>query len=345
MPPLGRRRISRRAFLAGVGATTVAACTSDGRPRSSGRQIVVANHPLYIDAGTNRDFTAATGIAVEYHEEVTDDDAWYAAVQSRLERNEPIDRDVVIVSDYVAGRLQRRGWLADPAPVTWAMGMVGVAYDAKAIGGDITRVGALFKPPLHGRVSLPMDMRASLGVALLADGIDPAAVTLADATASSERLANSVRLGQVLPIDRTPPIERLVAGDVDAAVVRASDTVGLDASHPEIRFVVPDEGGFLVTDVAAVLSDAADAQGAASYLAFVSDPPHAAERFRVVPAVWEPGPIDDVVRRDAPAVLADPRRYPPADVRARLHRFRLLTDDEETAFAGLFDGVVHAANR
>src|SRR4051812_24901468 len=73
--------VSRRVFLAGLGAAAAAACTSDGPPRSTGRQIAVANHPLYIDAGTNRDFTATTGIAVEYHEEVTDDDSWYEAVR------------------------------------------------------------------------------------------------------------------------------------------------------------------------------------------------------------------------------------------------------------------------
>src|SRR6476619_3765925 len=81
--------VSRRVFLAGAGAAvTAAACGSDDRPRSTGRQIAVANHPLYIDADTNRDFTAATGIAVEYHEEVGDDAQWFEAVRSRMQRNE-----------------------------------------------------------------------------------------------------------------------------------------------------------------------------------------------------------------------------------------------------------------
>src|SRR3954451_281791 len=270
--------VTRRSLLAGLGATAVTACASDSRPRSTGRRIAVANHPLYIDADTNREFAAATGIAVDYHEEVSDDDAWYAAVASRLERNEAIDRDVAIVSDFVADRLQRGAWLADTSPVVWAMGIVGVAYNVKAVGGDVTRLRELFQKPLHGRVALPLDLRASLGVALLTDGVDPATVTVADASGSAERLANSVRLGQVRPIDRTAPIDRLVAGDVAAAVVRASDTIGLEGSHPDIRFVVPEEGGLLVTDVAAALAAATDARGAAAYLTFVSDPAHAAAR-------------------------------------------------------------------
>jgi spermidine/putrescine transport system substrate-binding protein len=178
---------------------------------------------------------------------------------------------------------------------------------------------------------------------LLADGVDPASATASDIATSAGHLANSVKLGQVLPFDGTPPVRRLAAGDAAAAVVRASDVVGLDHANPTLRFVLPDEGGLLLTDVAVIPRRADNRDGAVRYLDYVCDPDHAAARFRSVPALW---PIDGVearLRRDAPDVAADPRRNPSLDARARLHRFVELSDDGEAELADAFAGVVRAA--
>ena len=307
--------------------------------------MVVANHPLYIDAGTNSGFEAVTGIRVEYHEEVTDDGAWLASVTPQLERGESLDLDVVVVSDWAADRLARRGWLVPGTAPTWALGMTGVAYDAHAVdavGGEIVRLAQLFQPPLHGRVALPTDLRTALGTALLADHVDPSTVTLEQATATAARLANSVKVAQVLPFDHSNPIDHLVAGECAAAVVRASDTVGLERDRPDIRFVVPEEGGLLLTDVVVMPLTGANPDAARRYVEYVNDPVHAAERFRALPVVWPRGPVDAQLAARAPEVVADPRRNPPDDIRARLRTFRFLDDGDDRAFAALFDGVIHA---
>ena len=279
--------VSRRGFLLraglGAGAVVVAtACTSNERTRrTDANPVVVANHPLYIDASTNPGFTAATGTTVEYHEEVGDDDTWLAEVRPHLEKGETIDRDVVIVSDWAADRLERHSWLTPIAHVTWALGMLGIAYDVKAdevkaVGGHLTSAAQLFQPALRGRVALPTDMRSTLGIALLADRVDPSLVSVEAATATAGRLINSVRVKQILPLDGSRPIDHLVAGEVAAAVVRASDTVGLEGDHPDLRFVVAEEGGLLFTDVAVVPVHGANPSGAAAYLDYVSAPVNAA---------------------------------------------------------------------
>jgi spermidine/putrescine transport system substrate-binding protein len=251
--------------------------------------------------------------------------------------------------------MERHGWLEPTLydHTVWGMGMLGIAFDRQAVsGGAITTIAELFQSPLHGRVALPTDMRAALGMALLADHVDPSTVSLAAAGATAARLANSVRVGQVLrfdPAGGSHPLQHLLAGDADAAVVRASDVVGLEHDHPEIVFVVPDEGGLLLKDVAVVPANANNPSGAQAYLDYARDAVHAAERFRVVPAMWpleSSGQIEEVLAVDAPMVLADPRRNPPPDVRARLHRFRFLDEahGEEREFAALFNSVIHAAD-
>ncbi|HEV3227319.1 MAG TPA: ABC transporter substrate-binding protein [Acidimicrobiales bacterium] len=322
-------RVTRRSFL--VGAVAAAgACSTRSRAGGQRATIAIANHPVYIDSETNAGFTASTGIAVEYHEEITDDDAWLRSVTPELTRGRSIDRDVVIASDWVADRIARKGWLR--AEVEWASGMAGIAFDPKRVDTPITRAAQLFRPALRGKVSLPLDMRMALGLALLTDGVDPATVTVEEARVTAGHLANSVRLGQV-SLDAVPR-DRLVAGTATAGVVRASDVVGTD-----LTFVVPEEGGMLFTDVALIPTAAAHLDGADAYLQYVSEPVHAAGRFRQLPAMWSDQRIGDVLRDDAPAVLADPRRNPPAATRARLHRFRLLEETDETAFRALMSSV------
>lgn len=308
--------------------------------------MVVSNHPLYIDATTNRSFEAATRVPVEYHEDIADDAAWLAAVTPQLERHETIDRDVVVVSDWVAQRLDDRGWLDGPPSCIWALGMTGIAYNAKSVGPTVpTRLAALFQPSLHDRVALPTDMRLALGTALLADRVDPSRVTATQAAQTATRLANSITLHQIKPFDGSRPLDRLLAGDVDAAIVRASDTVGLEHEHPDIEFVVPEEGALLLTDMAVVLHNGPNPAGANRYLNFVDDPAHAVERFRVLPVMWpdSDGSLRDRLRTVAPDAVSDPRRNPARDVRARLHPFRLLTEADDDAFTSLFESVVHAS--
>ena len=331
--------LTRRSLLAGGAAAVLAACAKQ-RTEPPERPVLVSNHPLYIDETTNRSFESASRIPVEYHEDITDDGAWLAAVTPRLERHESIDRDVVVVSDWAARRLADHGWLEAPPFCIWAQGMTGIAYNAKAT--QPRRLAELFQPPLHDRVALPTDMRIALGTALLADRVDPSRVTVDLATQTATRLANSIGLHQIKPLDGSRPIDLLVAGEVDAAVVRASDTVGLERDHPDIRFVVPDEGGLLLTDMAVVPAGGPNPIAAHRYLEFVDDPEHAVERFRVLPVLWPAGPVDDRLRTLAPDVVSDPRRNPPPDVRVRLRPFRFLSAASEQAFASLFDGLVHA---
>jgi len=337
-------RIGRRSFIAG--SLALAAACGRGRRRGDAEpagSIAVANYPFYVDAGTNPGFTRATGIRVEYHEEIGDEEAWFAGFAARREANEPSGRDALVVSDWLAARLRDRGWVVthdeDGVPVAdpiWAQGMTGVAYDRDAVGADVTRVADLFTEALHGRVALPDEARTVLGMALLADRVDPSVVTLDELAATAALLANSVRIGQVAVVPRAKAAAQLRTGEVAAAVVRASDVVGFLGERRALRFVVPDEGGLLHTDVLVVTSDAANPSGAGSYLEYVTEPANAAPRFQALPVLWDAEAITEQLRRSAPSVVDDPLRNPPADVRARLRPFRILDREGDQRLAELF---------
>src|SRR3954468_17888604 len=111
--------VSRRWFVGGgaaLGAAVISGCHPGGGASTATGAIAVANSPFYVDASTNPGFTAATGTRVEYHEEVLDEELWFASAADRLGRQRPLDRDVVVVSDWLAARLNRRSWL-QPLPL------------------------------------------------------------------------------------------------------------------------------------------------------------------------------------------------------------------------------------
>lgn len=350
--------VSRRSFLAAASFALAAACTKQRRARPAHGSVIVANHPVYIDTATNPGFERTTGITVEYHEEINDDAAWLASVTPQLAHGESIDRDVVVVRDWVARRLADNHFLdgrgaadgnhpssggPDGDPVPWAMGMVGVAYDRRATGADVHRMAELFQPPLHGSVALPAEMRLALGIALLADRVDPSTVTVDQATATASRLNNSVLVGQVRLFDRARPIDQVANGTVAAAVVSASDMFGLDRDHPDIRFVIPDDGGLLLTDVIAIPARPPNLEAARAYVEYATSATVAAERFRALPVLWPAGPVDDLLRTNAPAVYGDPLRNPPPDVRARLRPFRYLDAADDRAVTAAFATVLESA--
>src|SRR4051794_19184700 len=99
--------LNRRAFIAGLACFI--GCSGPEKRGATGQTLVVANYPVYIDAETNRRFTEATGIAVEYHESTHPD-----AV---------VGTDVVIVDRQLADLRQGAGRPSVP----WAIGMIGVA--------------------------------------------------------------------------------------------------------------------------------------------------------------------------------------------------------------------------
>ena len=102
-PPLLRRtRTSRPPRRASTGRTGRTTSTSTTRPRS---------HPT-IDA-----FTAKTGIKVTYTEDVNDNDEYFAKIQPQLSRPARTSaRDIFVVTDWMAGRLIRLGWVAAARP-------------------------------------------------------------------------------------------------------------------------------------------------------------------------------------------------------------------------------------
>ena len=141
----------------------------------SGKTLRVSNWPLYIDKQTVPDFEKATGIKTEYTEDINDNAEFFAKIDEPLKRNQSIDREIIVLTDWMAGRLIQLGYVAplddakfpnkanlvdnvkdvsfDPGrkfSVPWLSGMTGIGYNPKKTGARADKHQRHLRPEVQG---------------------------------------------------------------------------------------------------------------------------------------------------------------------------------------------------
>jgi spermidine/putrescine transport system substrate-binding protein len=138
----------------------------------------ISNWPGYIDPGkdgTLAEFEEETGIEVDYNEDVNDNNAFFGKVRPLLEQGESGDRDIMVVTDWMAKRMYDLGYLQEfdeatletayanlrgPVESTeldpdrsysmpWQSGMTGIWVNT-AEAPDVTSINDLFDPKYRG---------------------------------------------------------------------------------------------------------------------------------------------------------------------------------------------------
>src|SRR6476660_6398479 len=108
------------AFLAacggvkGTNATTTGAAKAAAavnHPKTAIGNWTFANWPLYIDKKVLKSFDKQYGGHVKYTEEINDNFEFFGKVRQQLQAGKPIGRDLVALTDYMAGRWVRDGFV------------------------------------------------------------------------------------------------------------------------------------------------------------------------------------------------------------------------------------------
>jgi spermidine/putrescine transport system substrate-binding protein len=321
--------ITRRLFLkrAAVGASAlslpslIAACGGgggiSGESNAGGAStevkqqladtLVFANWPLYIDSekGNKRptldEFTQKTGVKVRYIEEVNDNEEWFGKYQAQLSQGQDIGRDLTVLTDWMAARVVRLGYVQkkdksaipnesnlvstlqhptwDPNreySMPWQSGMTGIAYNKKETGPVTTIEQLLTDPALKGKVTCLTDMTDCMGLILQSNGddstkVDPAAFDKAIGT-----LQDAVDSGQIRRFTGNDYGDDLSSGSVAAAMAWSGDVVQLQLDNPDLEFVLPEAGGNIWTDNM-LIPTGGDVFTASTFMNFVYDPKIAAQ--------------------------------------------------------------------
>lgn len=381
---MGRTPMSRRQLLARAGAlgaaglslpAILAACGGDGGGSGGGgSSLYVENWPLYIDptedgaTGTADRFMAATGIDLNYTEAYNDNLEYFAKIQPLLGTGKTIDPDIIVPTQWMAGRLRTLEWLdklpldqvpnaknledvfknppSDPTgefSLPWQSGTAGIAYNISATGRELKSVADLFDPEFKGRIGMLTEMRDTIGLLLLGLGVNPSEVTsFDDAAEAFEQLEKAKADGQIRAFTGNDYTDDLASGNFAACIGWSGDVLQLSADNPDVRYIIPEEGGTLWWDTMVMPKGAKNRDAAAKWMNFVYDPVEAAQL-----TVWVQyqspvkGVRDEVAKLDAE--LADnPLVFPDDETRKRLFPFAALDIDTEAEFEEAFSKITGA---
>lgn len=343
--------------------------TSCARPADGSGAVVgsvanavrISNWPLYVDSLTPRLFEQTTGVQVDYTEDVADNNAYFARVANPLAHGQSIDRDIVVLTDWMINRLIRLGYCAplddalfpdkdrlvddlrrvafDPGrrySMPWMSGMTGLAYNRAQTGRDLTSLADILDPAFKGRVTMLTEVRDTLGLIMLHQGVAPEHATDADVAAACGMVERYRTNGQIRSFTGTEYAEDLATGNIAIAMGWSGDVAGLAGDNLDLRFVVPAEGGLLFSDCMFIPVTSHRIPQAMAWMNYVYQPEVSA---RIVEATRYISPVKGtgaVLAQTDPALAADPLVNPGPGLRARLHDFRPLGDDEERRYTEMF---------
>jgi spermidine/putrescine transport system substrate-binding protein len=385
-----RSSVSRRRLLqaAGIGgaAMAVAACGTGGDSASSGeapaaedlsdsaKVVNWSNWPSYLDVNdetgerpTLLAFQEQTGITVTYTEDVNDNNEFYAKVRTQLEQGQPIDRDIVVLTDWMAALWISNGYAQklnkaeipnfanlvpkyvdvsfDPGreySLPWQSGFGGLGYNKaalkSALGVDaITTLDQLFDPALKGKITVLSEMRDTMGCIMAWQGNDPSNFTAEQFEQAIEALAQQVDSGQIRQVTGNDYIGALEKGDVVAVIGWSGD---LFALGDEFGFGLPESGGMLWTDNMLIPPLASHKKNAEKVMNYYYDPVVAATVAEYVNYICPVQGAQEAMLEINPELAESPWIFPNTEILDKSYVFMELTIEQDAEYQRLFQTAI-----
>ena len=382
--------VSRRTLLRGAGGVVVvggslavlpafgteskvqdpADCTAEDVSEQE-KELIISNWPLYIDqtkTGTTtlEDFEAETGITVDYSDDVSDNTEFFAKVVNQLGSCQPVDRDMFVLTDWMAARMISVGWiqpldhanlpnvdanllenLRDPAwdpgrkhSVPWQSGLTGIAYNAKYTGEVRNFDELLTRADLKGRVTLLTEMRDTMGFMLKVVGADPEDFDDADWDKALQFLDDANSAGQIRQFTGNNYTGPLSSGDVVACEAWSGDVLALQFDDPDIKFVIPEEGLSLWSDNMMVPNLATHKTNAEAWMNYYYDPAVAAKLASWVNYICPVEGAQEEMKKIDKSLVDNPLIFPTADFLKQTFAFMPLTEAQSSEYELDFQTVI-----
>jgi len=347
------------------------------------------NWPAYMDEDDDGNyptllrFQEQTGITVDYRIEIDDNDTWYAKVKDQLELGQDIGADIACPTGWMASRLQNLGYIqtfnndnmpnkvANLAPsylgsaddpdriysIPWQAGFAGIGYN-KALYKEVTgkdapgSVADLWAAELKGRVGLLSEMRDSVGIVLMSQGIDitsSSSLTEDAFMVAIEEIKAQIDGGQIFNVRGNSYLDDLATGNIIASTAWSGDITvlnyesGTDEEPEPFGFVFPDSGATLWADVFVSPMGATHKRNAEELINYYYDPANAAELALWVNYITPVVGAQDVAASIDPELAENQLIFPNADTLAKSKAFRSLTGQEEQRFSSAWQNLLLGA--
>jgi spermidine/putrescine transport system substrate-binding protein len=373
--------VDRRAFLRGAGAAGIAltlpellaACGTKGSAQTAkscvskdvsatDKSLNFSNWPEYIDVKNHgkrmpslENFMAQTGIKVSYNADINDNNEFFAKVQNQLGDCQPIGRDIIVMTDWMAGRMINLGWIQkldhDKIPnvdanlinslkspgwdpkrdysVPWQSGLTGIAYNAKYTGEVKSMKELITRSDLKGKVSMLTEMRDTMGFMLKIVGADPTDFDQDDWANAIDELEKAVAAGQFRRFTGNDYVDDLNAGNLVACEAWSGDVIAMQFDNPDIKWVAPEEGLAIWADNMMVPNKADHKANAEALMDYYYEPEVAATLAAWVNYICPVNGAKEAMEKIDPSLVDSDLIFPSEDFLAQTFLFQDL--DEKIA--------------
>jgi spermidine/putrescine transport system substrate-binding protein len=327
------------------------------------RALVISNWTGYIDprrakGSTFQQFQRETGIEVSYTDDVNDNAEFYAKVRNQLGDCQSIDRDLIVLTDWMAARMISLGWIQpldrDRVPhlhanlieplrgvswdpdlqyhAPWQSGLTGIAYNAAQVDEVGSFSELLTRPDLKGRVTLLSEMRDTMAFMLKVTGADPGDFDGDEWADAIDALRRAVDDGQVRAFSGNDYLNDLAAGNVAACEAWSGDVIQATFENPDIRWVVPEEGLALWSDNMMVPNLATHQDNAEAWIDYYFRPDVAAKLAAWVNYICPVQGAREAMEEVDPSLVDNPLIFPDDETLSVTFDFMPLDDRSSTEY-------------
>lgn len=386
---MSRRRLLGLAGLGGA-AAALAACAPPKPPAGgaassvslppdlSDSQKVVkwANWTAYLDYDdktkqypTLEAFTKQTGIKASYFEDIDDNDSYVNKVSPQLRARQDIDRDIMVLTDWMANRVIRDELVQpldlismanvhnlrpslqnvsfDPGrlhSITWQSGFAGLAYD-KSKTSPVKAIADLWRSDLKGKVVVLSEFRDTAGLIMQSQGVDISGnFTKTQVEKAFDEVSKRISDGNIRRVKGNAYLEDLKAGNAVAGIVWSGDMFVLrsETGNDNWEFVIPDSGGTIWSDNMMIPITSRHRKNAHKLIDYYYEPAVAAQVAAYVNYVC---PVDGA-QQEMTKIDKDLAQSPfifPSESYIRQHKiqgFRALSAQEDADYSAMWAKVV-----
>jgi spermidine/putrescine transport system substrate-binding protein len=321
-------------------------------------------------------FTKETGAKVVYRADINNNDNFYASIRPDLEAGNPTGSDIIVITNgQVLGEMIDLGYLipldpelhpnfdaqadptvADPSydpgnkhTLAWQSGFTGIVYNSKYIDPPPTSFDDLLNTKYSGKIGMFADNADQPALILMQLGYAPETSTPDQWKQAADWLQKQKDMGIVRKYYTQDYLTALENEDIWIGIGWSGDILidNLYYDLPELGFVIPEGGAVIWTDNMCIPQGAANPVGAEMLMDWYYKPDIAAQLTEWNNYVSPVPAGKDIIQQDAAkakgsdktvleSVLKSPLVYPTPEVAANVHRYRILTPEEEQQWNDLF---------
>jgi len=365
-------------------ALAACAPSNGGRPTAAkdisatDKSMIWANWPAYMDTDdatgahpTLDAFTKKTGIKVDYREDVDDNNTYYAKVKDQLALGKDIGADTVCLTDWMVSRWIRLGYTQtlDHSKIPniknlnpdllnidydkgrhnslpWQGGFAGICWNKDQFPNGFTSVSEMLaEPKMKGRVGVLSEMRDTIGLIMLEQGVDISKpIENFQFQNALDVLQKGITDGVIRNVKGNSYLDDLTNGDTLAAICWSGDITLINGENGDHwTFAIPDAGGTLWNDNFLIPIGARHKANAEAVMNWYYDPEIAAQVAAYVNYITPVEGAKDAAIAIDPDLANNQLIFPDAETLKKAHVFATLTPAQEQTFTAGFQKVLLGA--